>query len=64
MKTLPSSSKHQIRKKSTLTALMLCNSIMLCVGGGSMLTIYTGMEKHFVILLGNQIEEHREVTVC
>lgn len=41
---------------------MLCNSIMLCVGGGSMLTIYTGMEKRFIILLGNQIEE--EVTVC
>lgn len=27
-----------------------------------MLTIYTGMEKHFIILLGNQIEE--EVAVC
>lgn len=27
-----------------------------------MLTIYTGMEKHFIILLSNQIEE--EVAVC
>lgn len=53
----PQISNYPFRKKSTLTALMLCNSIMLCVGGGSMLTIYTGMEKHFIILLSNQIEE-------
>lgn len=42
--------------ESTLPALMLCNRIMLCVGGGSILTIYTGMVKLFIILLSNQIK--------